>query len=101
MGKLLEVTDLKVGFRIDGQEFLALRGISFELSKGETLCIVGESGCGKSVTSLAIMDLLPVNGNVVDGSIKFRDKELLTLSKKERLNYRGNKIGMIFQEPMT
>ncbi|WP_461207676.1 ABC transporter ATP-binding protein [Clostridium sp. DL1XJH146] len=101
MGKLLEVTDLKAGFRIDGEQFLALRGISFELSKGETLCIVGESGCGKSVTSLAIMDLLPVNGNVVGGSIKFKGQELLTLSTKERRSFRGNKIGMIFQEPMT
>lgn len=101
MGKLLEVSDLKVGFRIDGKEYLALRGIDFDLSKGETLCIVGESGCGKSVTSLAIMDLLPVNGRVVDGSIKFKDQELTTLSKKKRRTYRGKKIGMIFQEPMT
>lgn len=101
MEKLLEVTDLKAGFRIDGHEYLALRGISFDLSYGETLCIVGESGCGKSVTSLAIMDLLPVNGRVVDGSIKFKGEELLALSKKERRAYRGSKIGMIFQEPMT
>jgi oligopeptide/dipeptide ABC transporter ATP-binding protein len=101
MGKLLEVTDLKVGFRIDGKEYLALRGIDFNLNKGETLCIVGESGCGKSVTSLAIMDLLPVNGRVVDGKINFRGNELTALSKKKRREFRGDKIGMIFQEPMT
>ena len=101
MEKLLEVTDLKVGFKINGKEYLALRGIDFTLNKGETLCIVGESGCGKSVTSLAIMDLLPVNGRVVDGKIKFKGEELTTLPQKKRREFRGNKIGMIFQEPMT
>lgn len=101
MEKLLEVRNLKTGFTIDAEEFLALRGVSFNLDHGETLCIVGESGCGKSVTALSIMDLLPINGRVVNGSIKFKGKELTTLSKKDRITYRGSKIGMIFQEPMT
>ena len=101
MAKVLEVNNLVATFKIQGQDYEVLRDISFSIEKGETLCIVGESGCGKSVTTLAVMDLLPNNGKVVSGSIKLNDEELVGMTKKQRAAYRGKKMGMIFQEPMT
>ncbi|MBQ9858403.1 MAG: ABC transporter ATP-binding protein [Oscillospiraceae bacterium] len=99
--KVLEVKDLVTTFRIDKKEYEVLRGVSFDLHENETLCMVGESGCGKSVTTLAIMDLLPNNGRIVSGSIKLNGQELTEMSKKERNALRGKQMGMIFQEPMT
>lgn len=99
--KVLEVKDLVTTFRIDKKEYQVLRGISFDIEENETVCMVGESGCGKSVTTLAVMDLLPNNGRVVSGSIKLNGQELTTLSAKERNAIRGKQMGMIFQEPMT
>jgi oligopeptide/dipeptide ABC transporter ATP-binding protein len=99
--KVLEVKDLHTTFRIDKKEYEVLRGVSFDIEENETLCMVGESGCGKSVTTLAVMDLLPSNGRVVSGSIKLSGQELTTLSSKERNAIRGKQMGMIFQEPMT
>ncbi len=99
--KVLEVKDLVATFRIDKKEYEVLRGISFDIEENETLCMVGESGCGKSVTTLAIMDLMPNNGRVVSGSIKLDGQELTALSPKERNALRGKRMGMIFQEPMT
>ena len=102
MGKnVLEVKDLVTTFRIGKKEYEVLRGVSFDIEENETLCMVGESGCGKSVTTLSIMDLLPNNGRVVSGSIKLNGQELTTLSPKERNALRGKQMGMIFQEPMT
>jgi oligopeptide/dipeptide ABC transporter ATP-binding protein len=101
MEKILEVKDLVTTFRIAKKEYPVLRGISFDIHKNETLCMVGESGCGKSVTALTIMDLLPLNANVVSGSIKLDNQELTVLSHKERKALCGEKMGMIFQEPMT
>ena len=102
MGKIvLEVKDLVTTFRIGKKEYEVLRGVSFDIEENETLCMVGESGCGKSVTTLSIMDLLPNNGRVVSGSIKLNGQELTTLSPKERNALRGKQMGMIFQEPMT
>ena len=101
MGKVLEVKDLVTTFRIGKKEYEVLRGISFDINENETVCMVGESGCGKSVTTLSIMDLLPNNGRVVSGSIKLNGQELTTLSSKERNALRGKQMGMIFQEPMT
>ncbi|MCR4884079.1 MAG: ABC transporter ATP-binding protein [Clostridiales bacterium] len=102
MGKtVLEVRDLVASFRIDKKEYPVLRGISFDVHENETVCMVGESGCGKSVTTLTIMDLLPNNGRVVSGSIKLNGQELTTLSSRERSALRGKRMGMIFQEPMT
>ena len=101
MGKVLEVKDLVTTFRIGKKEYEVLRGISFDINENETVCMVGESGCGKSVTTLSIMDLLPNNGRVVSGSIKLGGQELTTLSPKERNALRGKQMGMIFQEPMT
>ena len=99
--KVLEVKDLVTTFRIEKKEYEVLRGVSFDLHENETLCMVGESGCGKSVTTLAVMDLLPNNGRVVSGSIKLNGKELVGMPKKERNSLRGKLMGMIFQEPMT
>ena len=86
MGKtVLEVKNLVATFRVDKKEYQVLRGISFDVHENETVCMVGESGCGKSVTTLSIMDLLPGNGRVVSGSIKLNGQELTTLSRRERL----------------
>lgn len=101
MGKVLEVKDLVTTFRIDKKEYEVLRGVSFDLNENETLCMVGESGCGKSVTTLSVMGLLPNNGRVVSGSIKLNGQELTTMSPKELNTLRGKQMGMIFQEPMT
>ncbi len=99
--KVLEVKEQVTTFRIEKKEYEVLRGVSFDLHENETLCMVGESGCGKSVTTLAVMDLLPNNGRVVSGSIKLNGKELIGMPKKERNSLRGKLMGMIFQEPMT
>ena len=99
--KVLEVKDLVTTFRIGKKEYEVIRGISFDIEENETVCMVGESGCGKSVTTLAVMDLLPGNGRIVSGSIKLAGQELTTMSPKERNALRGRQMGMIFQEPMT
>ena len=102
MSYLLEVKNLKTGFKTDDGEFLAVDDVSFKLEKGKTLGIVGESGCGKSVTSLSIMRLIPnPPGRVVGGEILFNGKNLLNYSEEEMRKIRGNDIAMIFQEPMT
>ncbi|MGS3137281.1 ABC transporter ATP-binding protein [Aeromonas sanarellii] len=99
---ILEVRDLEVEFAVDDGKIKVLDGVSFSVAPGRTLGIVGESGCGKSVTSLAIMGLLPrPHGQVVAGSIRFQGEELLTLAPDQMYRVRGNRISMIFQEPMT
>ncbi|PMU03899.1 ABC transporter ATP-binding protein [Aeromonas salmonicida] len=99
---ILEVRDLEVEFAVDDGKIKVLDGVSFSVAPGQTLGIVGESGCGKSVTSLAIMGLLPKpHGQVVAGSIRFQGEELLTLAPDQMYKVRGNRISMIFQEPMT
>jgi peptide/nickel transport system ATP-binding protein len=96
------VQDLSTCFKVDGGEFTAIDGISFSVEAGRTLGIVGESGCGKSVTSLSIMGLLPKGqGRIASGSIKFDGVDLATLSEPELRAMRGNRLAMIFQEPMT
>lgn len=99
--KVLKVNDLVTGFRINRQLVPVLHGLSFDIAPKETLCVVGESGCGKSVMTLSVMGLLPENGAVMEGSIKLEGKELTKLSDREMNRVRGAKIGMIFQEPMT
>ena len=99
---ILEVGDLEVEFSVDDGKIKVLDGVSFQVAPGQTLGIVGESGCGKSVTSLAIMGLLPrPHGQVVAGSIRFQGEELLSLPPDQMYKVRGNRISMIFQEPMT
>lgn len=98
---VLEVRDLTTTFYSQGQSFHAISGVSFAINQGETLGVVGESGCGKSVTSLSIMGLIKPPGKVSGGHILFKGTDLLTLGKKELREIRGNRIAMIFQEPMT
>ncbi len=100
---LLEVNDLSVAFRLaDNSEALAVDGVSFAVGRGETLALVGESGCGKSVTCLALMRLLPVPpARLAGGSVKLSGRELLTLPESEMRRVRGAAMSMIFQEPMT
>ncbi|MYL45439.1 ATP-binding cassette domain-containing protein [Virgibacillus halodenitrificans] len=102
MEKILDVKDLHVTFTTYGGTVKAVRGVNFHLNKGETLAIVGESGCGKSVTSNAIMRLIPdPPGKISNGSIHFHGKDLVRLSEKQMRNIRGVDISMIFQDPMT
>lgn len=100
--KMLQVDNLHVSFRTYGGEVEAVRGVNFDLYKGETLAIVGESGCGKSVTSNAIMGLIPEPaGMIKNGSIFFKGKELTKMSKAQIRKIQGVDISMIFQDPMT
>lgn len=100
--KLLSVKDLKTYFYTDDGVIPAVDGISFDLDKGGTIGIVGESGCGKSVTSLSVMGLIPQPpGKIVGGEIVFEGENLLKLSEADMRRIRGNDISMIFQEPMT
>ncbi|MBS0452184.1 MAG: ABC transporter ATP-binding protein [Proteobacteria bacterium] len=97
---LLEVNDLHIRLQTQRGPADAVRGISFDLARGETLGIVGESGCGKSITVQSLMGLLPSTAHV-GGSIRFDGQELVGLHEREMCRIRGNRIGMIFQEPMT
>jgi oligopeptide transport system ATP-binding protein len=102
MEKILEVKDLELSFHTFAGEVKAIRGVDFDLKKGETLAIVGESGSGKSVTTKAIMRLLPENNTEYkNGQILFDGKDILKLSEKEMQKIRGKDISMIFQDPMT
>jgi ABC-type dipeptide/oligopeptide/nickel transport system ATPase component len=98
---LLEIDDLRTYFKTRAGEVHAVDGVSFGVERGTTLGIVGESGCGKSVTALSIMGLLPPSGRIVSGSIRFEDRELTDMSQHELEDIRGRQIAMIFQDPMT
>src|SRR5579875_397004 len=98
---LLRVEDLRTVFRGPGGDVPAVDGVSLEVRRGQTLGIVGESGCGKSVLSLSIMRLVPPPGRVAAGRILFEDDDLLRLPPRAMRDIRGNRIAMIFQEPMT
>ncbi len=101
-GPILEVADLRTWFFTRDGVVRAVDGVSFHVIPGETLAIVGESGCGKSVTALSILRLIPSPpGRIVSGSIRFAGRDLLGLSEAEMREVRGNDISMIFQEPMT
>ncbi|MFJ7976095.1 ABC transporter ATP-binding protein [Peribacillus sp. JNUCC 23] len=102
MENILEVKDLNISFHTFSGEVQAIRGVNFELKKGETLAIVGESGSGKSVTTKAIMRLLPPqNSEIKSGEILFNGKDLAKLSEKKMQKVRGKDISLIFQDPMT
>jgi oligopeptide transport system ATP-binding protein len=99
---LLEVQDLKTYFKVKGGKVRAVDGVSFAIKPGEKLGVVGESGCGKSVTALSIMRLLPQPpGEIAGGSVLFDDQDILDLPESAMRKIRGGKIGMIFQDPMT
>ena len=98
---LLEVRDLQIHFRTATSVNRAVDGLSFDIHAGEALAVVGESGCGKSVTSMSILGLLPTPPGKIAGEINFRGKDLLKASESQMRKMRGSEIGMIFQEPMT
>ncbi|NLP46027.1 MAG: ABC transporter ATP-binding protein [Epulopiscium sp.] len=98
---LLEVKDLRTYFYTDKGVVKAVDGVNFHVDEGKTLCIVGESGCGKSITSMSVMRLIQEPGKIESGQILYQGNDLLDLSDEEMRNIRGNEISMIFQEPMT
>ncbi|TCZ57963.1 ABC transporter ATP-binding protein [Roseicella aquatilis] len=98
---LLEVENLQTHFRTPDGVNRAVDGVSFHVNAGETVAIVGESGCGKSVTSMSILRLIPEPPGKIAGAIRFQGRDLLKLSDREMRDIRGNEISMIFQEPMT
>ncbi|MDP6558525.1 MAG: ABC transporter ATP-binding protein [Candidatus Binatia bacterium] len=98
---VLEVADLDVSFFTDRGELQVVKDVTFDIQAGETLALVGESGCGKSVSALAIMGLIEAPGRIVKGSIRLKGQDLIGLPEEELQNVRGKRIGMIFQEPMT
>lgn len=102
MGTLLSVKNLKTQFYSSGRTIRALDGVSFDIEEGGAFGLVGETGCGKSVTALSILRLIPYPpGKIVEGEILFRGKNLLALTEDEMRSIRGKEISMIFQEPMT
>lgn len=101
MNKKIEVNNLQISFRTQNGSVKAVRNISFDLNEGETLAIVGESGSGKSVTSKAIIGILAPNASVDGGEIIYDGHDLLKISEEDFHKIRGNKISMIFQDPMS
>ncbi len=102
MAQLLEVTNLRTEFKTAAGTIRAVDGVDLSVGKGETLGIVGESGCGKSITSLSIMQLLPKGlGKVAAGEVRFNGENMLDFSERKMRSIRGNEMAMIFQEPMT
>src|SRR5712691_1779757 len=101
MSHLLEVTNLQTHFPTRAGLVRAVDGISFYIDRGELLGLVGESGCGKSITALSIMRLVAPPGKIVAGEILFDGRDLLKLSNREMRSMRGNDVAMIFQDPMT
>ncbi len=101
MAPLLDISDLRTEIRLRQGVVHAVDGVTFQVEPGETVGIVGESGCGKTMTALSIMNLLPTGGHIAGGSIKLNGQELSTLSDESMRSIRGNEIGMIFQDPLT
>lgn len=98
----MRVDGLMVAFATDRGDAMAVDGVSFELRRGETLCLVGESGCGKSATAMSVLRLIPSPpGRIVSGTVLFGGVDLARLPERELERVRGNRIGMVFQEPMT
>ena len=101
MSHLLTVENLRTHFRTREGEVRAVRDVTFSVAEGETLAVVGESGCGKSVTALSIMRLLPAAGSIVGGRIQFAGTDLLGRSEREMRDLRGNRVAMVFQDPLS
>ena len=99
---LVEFKDVHTYFYTEAGTVKAVNGVSYKIKEGETVCVVGESGCGKSVTALSLMSLIAApQGEIVKGNISFDGKDITSLSEEEMMSIRGNDISMIFQEPMT
>ena len=101
MTPLLEVAGLRTEIRMRSATVRAVRDVSFSIAPGETVGLVGESGCGKSMTGMSLMRLLPPGGRIAAGSVRLAGRELTTLSESEIRRVRGNSVSMIFQDPMT
>ena len=101
MKTLLKVENLRTRFNLGRETIRAVNGVSFSIAEGEVLGLVGESGCGKSITALSVMRLIASPGKIVGGEIKFKGEELLKASDVRMREIRGNDIAMIFQDPMT
>lgn len=100
MSPLLEINQLSTILHTNSEPVRAVDGLTLTIFKGETFALLGESGCGKSMTALSIMRLLPESGQIIDGQIKLNDLDLLQLPEAEMRNIRGKRVSMIFQEPM-
>jgi oligopeptide/dipeptide ABC transporter ATP-binding protein len=100
-GNVLEIEGLRTHIRLSRTTVRAVDGVSLHIAPGETLGLVGESGCGKSITGMSIMKLLPSGGNIVEGSIKLNGRDVVPLPEKEMRDIRGNEVAVIFQDPMT
>ncbi len=99
---MLSVQDLRVSFIGDGRVARALDGVSYDVREGETVCLVGESGCGKTISALTILGILPrPPGKIMGGTVLFNGQDLLTMDEEEMRKIRGRQISMVFQEPMT
>jgi oligopeptide/dipeptide ABC transporter ATP-binding protein len=98
---LLEIKNLSVNFEMPDRTVMAVRNLSFSLANGEALGLVGESGCGKSVTAFSILRLLPKQGKIVSGEILYRGKDIVSMADEDLRKIRGKEIAIIFQEPMT
>lgn len=96
---LLSVEDLRTSFFLDEGELRAVDGVSFDLEEGETLAVVGESGCGKTIVALSILDLVQSPGRIIGGQVRFHGEDLLTLTQEQLRGVRGAQIGLVFQEP--
>jgi peptide/nickel transport system ATP-binding protein len=101
LAPLLEIKGLTTHFHLSGGVLRAVEGVDLTLEPGETLALVGESGCGKSITAASIMRLVPPPGRIVSGEVLFKGVDLLQLSGEQMRGIRGNQIGMVFQDPMT
>ena len=101
MNKLLEVKNLKTHFNTDKGVVKAVDGVTFDIIEGKTLGVVGESGCGKSITAMSVMRLIDRNGGIVDGTIMYNGQDLAQIKMDDMRKIRGNDISIIFQEPMT
>ncbi|MDR2688737.1 MAG: ATP-binding cassette domain-containing protein, partial [Azoarcus sp.] len=98
---LLSVRDLRAGFAAGRRVLVAVDGVDFDVAAGETLALLGESGCGKSVTALSLLRLLPAAGRLLGGEVRFEGRELMALSEADMRAVRGGGMAMIFQEPAT
>ena len=101
MKKILEVNDLVTSFILKNETVQAVQGVSFYVNEGETFGLVGESGCGKSATCRSVLRLIRDPGKILSGEILYKGEDVLKLTDKEMINYRGSEMAMIFQEPMT
>ncbi|HWI41728.1 MAG TPA: ATP-binding cassette domain-containing protein, partial [Verrucomicrobiae bacterium] len=101
MTPLLEIRNLTTTFGHGDRAVTAVRSLSLSIGEGETLAVVGESGCGKSITAYSVLRLVPPPGRIIAGEILFRGRDLLRLPESEMRRIRGDRISMIFQEPMT